>query len=330
MQRILQPGEIEALDRTRMPHARLPQPASLFRERAARLQQQAPGNPIGGYLLAMSDIVQAQAALAGRIQTSAWAPEAIAQAQAHAMPLCNAAEAPAPLWRAALAQLLEQLGQSGQTPHLPAPLQQAAQALAQLAPEAQDALAGRILNRRMMADDVLAAPIVMAALQLFYAHQASQLREADVPYTQPMTICPVCASQPVASVLRVGGAEGGLRFLHCSLCCTEWHMVRVKCSHCESTGGIRYQGVVSASQDGPEASPDAHSETSPDVSKEVVLAETCDNCHTYRKLINQEKDPSAEPLADDLASMRLDLLMGQTAYARASGNPLLALAPEQA
>ena len=39
MQRILQPGDIEALDRTQLPRIRLPQPASLFADRAARLAQ---------------------------------------------------------------------------------------------------------------------------------------------------------------------------------------------------------------------------------------------------------------------------------------------------
>jgi hypothetical protein len=39
VQRILQPGEIEALDRTEFPRVRLPQPATLFTERAARLRQ---------------------------------------------------------------------------------------------------------------------------------------------------------------------------------------------------------------------------------------------------------------------------------------------------
>jgi FdhE protein len=108
----------------------------------------------------------------------------------------------------------------------------------------------------------------------------------------------------VASVLRIGGTAGGHRYLHCGLCATEWHAVRVKCSHCESTRGVRYRGI--------EGQP-------------AVLAETCDACHTYRKQADQEKDPLAEPLADDLATLALDLLLAETPYARASGNPLLAL-----
>ena len=40
----------------------------------------------------------------------------------------------------------------------------------------------------------------------------------------------------------------------------------------------------------------------------------------------------AEPLADDLASLMLDLLMGETKFQRASPNPLLyvAVAAEEA
>ena len=83
-------------------------------------------------------------------------------------------------------------------------------------------------------------------------------------------------------------------------------MVRIKCSHCESTKGVKYQKV--------------------DGGDDTVLAETCDVCHTYRKISNQEKDPFAEPLADDLATLMLDLLMSETEFARASINPLLPMA----
>ncbi len=45
-----------------------------------------------------------------------------------------------------------------------------------------------------------------------------------------------------------------------------------------------------------------------------MQAETCTACGTYRKIVNQEKDPLAEPLADDLASLMLDLLMSETPF----------------
>ena len=183
---------------------------------------------------------------------------------------------------------------------------------ARLAFNTPGCIARRLLQKEGAARDIGLSPFVMAALQVTFAQRASQLDERDVPYTEPATICPVCASEPVASVLRIGGQMAGHRYLHCGTCCTEWQMVRVKCSHCESTKGVRYQGIEGG--------------------KDVVMAETCDECGTYRKIVNQEKDPMAEPLADDLASLMLDLLMGETKFQRASPNPLLyvAVAEEEA
>ncbi|WP_367065853.1 formate dehydrogenase accessory protein FdhE [Oryzisolibacter sp. LB2S] len=309
MQRILQPGEIEALDRTSLLRTRLPQPASLFAERAARLAQKAEGNPIGDYLRFLARLVRAQQQAAGKVQTSAPDPAQIARAQEHSMPLLPAASHIDPAWLGVLDELLAALDGAAE---LPQALQPTLQALRAMPADARDALARRTLMGLLAGpDDLAAAPIVMAALQVVFADRASRLQEADIPYTDPATICPVCGSAPAASVLRIGGREAGLRYLHCGTCCTEWHMVRVKCSHCESTKGVHYQGLQS--EDG-------------SLKDEVVLAETCDQCHSYRKLTNQEKDPLAEPLADDLASLLLDLLMADTPFARASMNPLLPMA----
>ncbi len=306
MQRILQPGEIESLDRTTLPRVRLPQPASLFADRAARLAQKAEGNPIGDYLRFLAQLVKAQQRAAASVQTAAPDAALIAQAQEHSMPLLPAASHIDPAWQGVLDQLIDA---ALQAPALPGALAPVLQALRAMPQDDRDNLARRVLVG-VLADqqDLAAAPLVMAALQVVFADRASRLQESDIPYTDPATICPVCGSAPVASVLRIGGREAGLRYLHCGCCGTEWHMVRIKCSHCESTRGVRYQGLQSQGSDDKD---------------EVVLAETCDQCHTYRKIANQEKDPLAEPLADDLATLLLDLLMSETPYARASMNPLL-------
>jgi FdhE protein len=300
-QRILQPGDIEALDRTSLPRVRLPQPASLFAERAARLLSQAEQNPIGDYLRFVAQLVQAQRKAAGHVHTAEPDAQVLQQAQEHSMPLLPAASQIDPVWQTVLDELLAALADDTAVPDAMRPV---LQRLAQQDTEARDALARRVLIGLLTEpDDLAAAPVVMAALQVVFADRASRLKESDIPYTDPASICPVCGTPPVASVLRIGGREAGLRYLHCGTCCTEWHMVRIKCSHCESTEGVRYQGIEDAG--------------------EVVLAETCDHCGTYRKIVNQEKDPLAEPLADDLASLMLDLLMAETPYARASLNPLL-------
>lgn len=310
MQRILQPGEIEALDRTRLPRLRMPQADSLFADRAARLRQLAEGNPIADYLRFVARLVDAQRALAQQLATdTAHAAEtldavavAIDQAQRHAMPLLPAADHLPATWPAALSAMLAAVDAAAETP---APLRDAVARLRALPALDQEDLLLQALAGTLDPGDAALAPLLMAALQVVYTLRAGRIAASDVPYTIPATVCPVCASAPVASVQRLGVEPSGLRYAHCGLCATEWHMVRVKCTHCESTEGVRYQGVDGANG--------------------TVLAETCDACGNYRKLVNQEKDPLGEPLADDLASIVLDLLMGETGFARASTNPLLSL-----
>ena len=311
MQRILQPGEIEALDRVSFPRVRLPPLATLFRERAARLRHLASDHPIGAYLLFAARLVQAQHRLAAQAAVpEPLADEVVRRANAHGMPLVSPSQALPPAWRDTLRALAAEL--SGD-PAVPTPLEPVLRRLAAADDDALDTLACRALTDRLGHENLAAAPLVMAALQLVFAVRAAALDVGVVPYAEPATVCPVCGSAPVASVLRIGGEAGGHRYLHCGLCAAEWHMVRVKCSHCESTKGERYPGVEDARADGSK------------VGNQVVLAETCDQCHAYRKIVNQEKDPYAEPLADDLASLTLDLLMGDTEFFRASGNPLLAI-----
>ncbi len=303
MQRILQPGEIESLDRTHFQRILLPAPASLFAERAARVRQLADGNPIADYLHFIAHIIDAQHAAAAALPATPLDSDLVERAQQHSMPLMPALEHIDPAWQGVLDAMLDTLGAQG---GLPEALQPLIATLRELDAGERDAIARRLLQKEGAARDIGLSPFVMAALQVTFAQRASQLRERDVPYTDPVTICPVCASEPVASVLRIGGQMAGHRYLHCGTCCTEWQMVRVKCSHCESTKDVRYQGIEGG--------------------KDVVMAETCGVCGTYRKVVNQEKDPMAEPLADDLASLMLDLLMGETQFQRASPNPLLYVA----
>lgn len=307
--RILQPGEIEALDKTSFPRVLLPQVSTLFAERAARLRQLADGNPIADYLQFAAKIVDAQHAAAGSVELQPMDRSNIERSQQFSMPLLPAADHIDPAWQQVLNAMLDSLsGSEG----LPEPLQPLLQSLRDLSQDERDTIAKRLLQKEVAARHIGMAPFIMAALQVTYAKRAAALDVEDVPYTDPATICPVCASEPVSSVLRIGGKANGHRYLHCGTCCTEWQLVRVKCSHCESTKGIHYQSVEG--------------------SKEVVTAETCDECGTYRKVVNQEKDPMAEPLADDLATLTLDLLMSEnTQFKRASANPLLfvAVAEEQ-
>jgi FdhE protein len=311
MQRILQPGEIETLDHTSFPRVLLPVTASLFAERAARVRQLAEGNPIADYLQFVAKIMDAQHKAAASVMLTEPDAALIARAQEHSMPLLPAVENIDPAWQGVLDAMLDTLQGDGQSTGLPAPLQPLLQELRSLPAETRDDIARKLLQKEVAARHVGMAPFVMAALQVTFTQRTAGLKPQDLPYTDPATICPVCASEPVASVVRIGGRAAGHRYLHCGTCACEWQMVRVKCSHCESTQGIHYQGV--------------------DGTGEEVLAETCEECGSYRKIVNQEKNPMVDPLADDLATLMLDLLMSETRFQRASPNPLLyvAFAEEQ-
>lgn len=308
MQRILQPGEIEALDHTSFPRILLPQVSSLFAERAARVRQLADGNPIADYLQFVAQIMDAQHKAVNAVEIGPPDAELMARAQEHSMPLLPAVDTIDPVWQTVLDNMLDTLqGSEG----LPEPLQPLLKELRALPTEVRTDIAKKLLQKEVAARHIGMAPFIMAALQVTFAKRSACLSARDVPYTDPASICPVCASEPVASVIRIGGKMAGHRYAHCGTCACEWHMVRVKCTHCESTKGIHYQGLEGAGEE--------------------VLAETCEECGSYRKIVNQEKNPMVEPLADDLASLMLDLLMSETEFQRASANPLLfvAVAEEQ-
>ena len=335
VQRLLQPGDIEGLDHNTIPRLLLPQPAVLYPARAERLRQLAAGNVHGipvdeglrGYLALMACVAEAQhtvAAAIGREGVPLPEQAALTQAHEHNMPPLPATGARPKAWRTVFGRLLDALDAATDAPPQLAPVL----ATLRATPDAElEGIADAILGGFADGADPLRAPFVAAALQVSWSNMAAQLDES---WAQPLmtgTLCPVCGSHPVASVIRIGGGSQGYRYLHCCVCESEWHMVRVKCSHCESTGKIAYQGVIDKENDPTEANIAAAraGESIPKGSDptRVARAETCDECHTYRKIFNQEHDYHVDAVADDLASMMLDVLVSEAGYARASGNPLL-------
>jgi FdhE protein len=53
-----------------------------------------------------------------------------------------------------------------------------------------------------------------------------------------------------------------------------------------------------------------------------VRAETCEACKSYLKIVYQEKG-TVDPVADDLATLALDILVDEAGYARSGPNLLL-------
>jgi FdhE protein len=127
-------------------------------------------------------------------------------------------------------------------------------------------------------------------------------------------VCPCCGSHPVSSVSRMGGDESGSRYLHCSMCQAQWHMVRIQCTHCGGNRKIVYESLEAL--EGQQAPALLSTEG-------MVRAETCEECHHYLKIVSMDKDPNVDPVADDLATLALDLLMSEAGHTRHGVNFML-------
>ncbi|NBI42390.1 formate dehydrogenase accessory protein FdhE [[Haemophilus] felis] len=147
------------------------------------------------------------------------------------------------------------------------------------------------------------ALFIWAALSLYWLQLTTLIpHQSHKESGSNLHLCPVCGSPPIASVVHFG-SEQGLRYLHCSLCETEWHQVRSKCTNCDDAGKLDYWCL--------------------DEKMTAVKAETCGNCESYLKILYQEKDPKVEPAADDLAYLFLDSEMEEKGFAKSGLNPYL-------
>jgi len=285
------PEQIAARAGGDAPRLRLPERASAFAERARRLRQLAPGHSMQGYLELIALVADKQQAALDAVPLVALPrPEAIAQSHEHGMPpLAHASHARDVGWCDTLRRMLRAISEEteGRTHAV-------AKSLEMSRDELYEAQASKLLAGVTFGLDPATAPFIGAGLQVYFTHLAISLGEAAFPPIDAPGICPCCGSRPTASVARIGGEAAGFRFLHCSLCSAEWHMVRIKCAHCDSTKGISYSGL----DDGKEKK-----------DKAAVLAETCDECGAYLKIVYMDRNRDVEPCADDIATLALDLLV---------------------
>jgi FdhE protein len=290
MQRILERGQIESLSHGSIERVRRPDVAHVFADRAERLRALSENHTIGDYLRLMSELVNAQhRAIASRAIAELTYPSSRellpTKDRLHELP-----------WRAVLRDLsLDVLA----IPQLPQSVRSVCERLCMAGQDALQAQAEALLGLRSEPIDAAAAPFVMAALQVCWTQLAAQ-REGSCDHDPKLLGgCPVCDAPPVASIVD----SAGYRYLQCSLCASEWHYVRALCTHCGASKGVSYQSIEGASP--------------------AVRAECCDACGHYRKIFYREHDAHVEPLADDIASLALDLLLSKAGFSRSSAHPLL-------
>ena len=117
----------------------------------------------------------------------------------------------------------------------------------------------------------------------------------------PPDPCPYC-STPVVSVLREAG-HGSRRSHVCGVCLAEAAAPRLGCRAC---GEQRVEALPIFRSD----------------ATEPARIDACDTCRAYTKTIDLTRDGSACPIADDVASVPLDLWARERGYHRARPNLL--------
>jgi len=324
--RVMSPEEIAARPGGETPFFQWPQRASVFAERAMRLRQLARGHAMGDFLGFAADMAQAQQLrLAALPDLPLPDAAALDQAAREGRPPLSAADWPlAAEWRGVLQALVAELRATA-----PAGAQPALQHLASADDALLDRHADALLHGLLPAGgalDLAGAPIVAAALQVVWTHLVLEVQRrwtedgrggAGQPFGRidDAGLCPCCGSRPVASITRMAGDLLGQRYLHCSLCSMQWHLMRIRCAHCGSGKHIAYQSLDAADADAEEGSSRA--------AQAVVQAEACEDCGHYLKILHAERDPFVEPVADDLASLTLDLLLSEAGLQRHGVNLLL-------
>jgi FdhE protein len=279
----------------------LPDPGRRFSDTAARLEALAAGHPMEDWLRFMSKLARAQYhAVSEGAPVAEPDLSAVAQAvDARMPPLAADGHRRDPLWREGLARLLDRFDDGASPP-------QARAIIAQL--RARDAgeienLADAFLHGSVDATDAGAVLYVAAALQVYFTRMAAALPVAELRLLPQRGLCPCCGSTPVAGLVTGAGQNPGARYLYCSLCATAWNHVRAVCITCGESRAISLEGIEG----------DAG----------IVKAETCGDCRTYAKMIYQAQDMKADPVADDLASLGLDVLVAEAGWSRHAPNPLL-------
>lgn len=304
MSTILEPGQIEA-SAVMPPFLHLP-PANLFTLRATRLEHLAAGNALGDYLLLMARLCRIQQQLVDN------PPGALPVADerqrlciSHGLPPLAAdslvREGPWLVWLQALLERLEAEPEG--------PLGEALASLRGSDDTQRKGWGIALLSGQYDAVPAALVPFIGAALQAAWASWLLALPQPELKPADSLAQCPACGSPAMAGVVRNRGKHNGLRYLACSLCACEWHVVRVKCVYCVSSKGLRYTSLED----------DRHAP-----GKAPLRAECCPQCQGYLKQSYLENDAYAEPLADDLASLALDIRLDQEGFQRLAPNLLLA------
>lgn len=281
------------------PFVGLPRRASLFSRRAERFAFLACDHELKPYLRFLAGLSEAQhRVLDGLPEPDRPSAPVLARAREPMPPLDRHRFTADPAFDATLGRLLTLC----EAINMPDAARMASSRLATTDTTIRIAMARAALTDPLASEALGEHVFIAAALQVHFARLAAGL---DAAHLVPVGdgVCPACGGPPVSSLVVGWVGAHGARFCACALCSTLWNYVRIKCAVCGSTKGIAYQEIAG----GPG----------------TVKAETCDSCGSYVKILHQHKDLALEPVADDVATLALDLLVREGGYRRGSVNPFL-------
>ncbi|MGO4526113.1 formate dehydrogenase accessory protein FdhE [Microvirga sp. 2MCAF35] len=282
------------------PFVRLPDPRRLFEARKERLDVLAETGELAPYLRFIAGIAAVQSAIQDGLPVPELPPpDALDRAREFGMP---------PLDRNqtdiddAVSETLRRLFDAVVSLAKPAEAQAALERVKAASPDETRDMVRHVLSDSIPAETIAEHVYVAAGLQVHFTRLAARLDKDKLTRISDGT-CPCCGGAPTSSLV-VGWMEAeGTRYCSCSLCGTLWNVVRVKCVLCGSGKGIGYQEIEGGAG--------------------TIKAECCDTCRGYVKILYQQKDMALDPVADDIASLGLDLLLKDGEYRRGSFNPYL-------
>lgn len=270
-------------------------PKNLYQRRAQRLRQLAKDHPFADYLNFAAKIVESQAKILA--DSPLKCGDKLTNLNS-IQPLNANTFTRDPAWLDLLKTLLQEI-----KPQTQEPITSTIEWLQKAADSELEKMADALLNQEFNLVSADKAVFIWAALSLYWLQMAQHIpHTSQAENHENLHHCPVCGSLPVASVVHFGDAQG-LRYLHCSLCESEWNLVRAQCTNCYQSGKLDYWSL----------------------NEELALirAESCGDCETYLKIMFQDKDPQVDVVADDLGSLFLDLEMEEKGFARSGINPFL-------
>jgi FdhE protein len=281
------------------PVACLPDPSTMFRARAQRFATLSQGHALEPYLRFLAGLAEAQHRCQEGLSDPVL-PPAEARERGHEFgmpPLDRGRFAVDDACTVTFARLFALAAEI----EMPEPARLALGRVTALDAAGRNTMAHSVLSDWSTAGPLAEHTYVAAALQVHFARLAARLEVGRLT-TVAHGACPCCGSAPVSSLVVGWQGAHGTRFCACSLCATLWHVVRIKCALCGSTKGISYREI----EGGPGAG--------------KIRAETCESCHGYLKIMQQQVDPALNPVADDVATLALDLLVREAGYHRGGVN----------